>query len=357
MPNQPPDPSAGNQHLDEVVTAYLKAVEAGEAPISKPGWRSYPELAFDLAAFFAGQNQVEKLAAPLQQALAPDTALHEAPTLSPSPTPLSPALGKVRYFGDYELLDEIARGGMGVVYRARQVSLNRIVALKMILTGQLASTEDVARFHREAEAAANLDHPNIVPIYEVGEHEGQHYFSMKLVEGGSLAGVVASGQWSAKSKEEQRKAAELVATIARAVHHAHQRGILHRDLKPGNILLQRVENRKERGENPKQETAPSTDASSASFTDYRLLTTDYPLRLPTSGSPSESKAMLVTRGPAASSARPATCRRNRRAPRKCLRLPWTCTVWAPFFMRCSPGGRRFRPPQHRYRHASSGRRA
>jgi WD40 repeat protein len=237
MSSQPPDPTAGNQHLDEVITAYLKAVEAGTAPDQEAWLARYPELASDLAAFFVGQNQVEKLVAPLQQALAPDTALHEAPTLSPSPTPSAMPLTKIRYFGDYELLDEIAHGGMGVVYRARQVSLNRIVALKMILAGQLASPEDVARFHREAEAAANLDHPNIVPIYEVGEHEGQHYFSMKLVEGGSLAERVASGEGRGASKEDQKKAAELVATIARAVHHAHQRGILHRDLKPANILM------------------------------------------------------------------------------------------------------------------------
>lgn len=136
-----------------------------------------------------------------------------------------------RHIGDYELLEELARGGMGVVYKARHQKLNRIVALKMILAGQFASQDAIARFHTEAEAAASLDHPGITPIYDIGEHEGQPYFAMKLIDGGSVESRIT------EYEHNVTKSVQLLIDVARAMHHAHQRGILHRDLKPSNILL------------------------------------------------------------------------------------------------------------------------
>src|SRR5216117_3277060 len=138
---------------------------------------------------------------------------------------------KVRYFGDYELFQEIARGGMGVVYRARHLNLERIVAVKMILAERFASQQIVRRFQGEVTAAALLRHPNIVAIHDVGIQDGQHYFSMDYVEGQNLSQLVSNRPLPAA------KAARYVKLVAEAIHYAHQQGILHRDLKPSNVLV------------------------------------------------------------------------------------------------------------------------
>ena len=147
-------------------------------------------------------------------------------------SPFMDGLGsKITYIGDYELIEEIGRGAMGVVFRANQTSLNRPVALKLILDEELASETNRQRFRVEAEAAANLNHPNIVPVYEVGRHEGHDYYSMLLVPGGTLTGRMR------EIGANPRRAVELTVKVVDAVQSAHERGIIHRDLKPDNILL------------------------------------------------------------------------------------------------------------------------
>src|SRR3989475_12826180 len=161
----------------------------------------------------------------------------QAATQTVSEPHLSTAIGITaltptgRSFGDYELLEEIARGGMGIVYKARQRSLNRMVAIKMILAGQFAGKQIAQRFRGEAAAAATLQHPNIVAIHEIGMHEGQHFFSMDYVKGHNLAQLVGNRPLP------PAKAARYVKITAEAIHYAHQQGILHRDLKPSNVLV------------------------------------------------------------------------------------------------------------------------
>jgi tRNA A-37 threonylcarbamoyl transferase component Bud32 len=238
MTNDPKPSTEREQRLHEILAAYLEAVEAGQQPKREEWLARYPDLAGELAAFLDAQGHIDRLAAPLRQ---PDAAGQpnrgsEAPTLAGDEPGLEErSLGTVRYFGDYELLEEIARGGMGVVYKARQVSLNRIVALKMILAGQLASAADVQRFRTEAETAANLQHPNIVAIHEVGQHDGQHYFSMDYVEGRSLADLVR------EHPLPPPRAARYLKIVTEAIEYAHRQGTLHRDLKPSNVLIDRFD--------------------------------------------------------------------------------------------------------------------
>jgi WD40 repeat protein/tRNA A-37 threonylcarbamoyl transferase component Bud32 len=200
--------------LEDVLAGYVRAVGSGAAVDREALVRLHPEWADELRAFFVNRDRMEALARPFRT----ETAAFRPP----------PSLGtKLRYFGDYELLEQIGSGGMGVIYKARQISLDRVVALKMILD----TTQDSARFMAEAEAAASLDHPHIVAIYEIGEHEGRPYYSMQFVDGVNL------GERVRERPLAPREAAQLAATTAHSVHYAHQRGVLHRDLKPANVVV------------------------------------------------------------------------------------------------------------------------
>ena len=163
-------------------------------------------------------------------ALSRETDAANEATIAPNRTSVSPS-ETPRTIGDYELIEEIARGGMGVVYKARHSKLNRIAAIKMVLGGRFSSGQDLQRFQIEAEAAAKLDHPGIVPVFDIGDQDGQPFFAMKYIAGGSL------DEKMDEYRANPRQAVEMLANVSRAVHHAHQRGIMHRDLKPANILI------------------------------------------------------------------------------------------------------------------------
>jgi serine/threonine protein kinase/WD40 repeat protein len=210
--------------LELVYNEVLLREQQGEAPHLDEYLKRFPQLAAQLKPLFE-----------VHQALESGFA-GETPDIDSRTQELSPGAQIVAREGlpdvpGYEVLRELGRGGMAVVYAAWQTGLNRLVALKMLLAGEYASTAQRARFRTEAEAVGRLQHPNIVPIYEVGEHDGRLYLSMEYMDGGSLAERLDG------TPRPARAAAELVETLARAVHHAHQRGIVHRDLTPSNILL------------------------------------------------------------------------------------------------------------------------
>ena len=217
-----PVPAGGE--IDVVIAAYLQAVERGAAPDQRAILAEHPHLAAGLREFFADEGELCELLGQRSPAV---PAVHATVATTDGVEPADAAWGGGGHdflsgpaprLGHYELLAELARGGMGIVYKARDTRLDRLVALKMILAGQFASAEDVRRFQVEAENAARLDHPNIVPIYEVGRRGGLHYFTMKLVEGGSLC------DRQARFTADPPAVLELMARVADAVHYAHQRG-------------------------------------------------------------------------------------------------------------------------------------
>lgn len=214
------NPEATNlqSELELVIAAYIRASEAGSPPDWQQILKSHPQFAVELRQFFAQRDRMNQLVVPIRSC-AEDLYHRVGPGQ------------QISYVGNYELLHEIARGGMGIVYKARQTTLGRIVAVKMIVAGRLASDDDVKRFQIEASAAAGLQHPNIVSIHEVGQHEGWHYFSMDFVTGRDLSAILRENLLPA------RQAAGYVAQMAEAIHYAHQQGTLHRDLKPSNILI------------------------------------------------------------------------------------------------------------------------
>ncbi len=257
-----------------------------------PGGPETDTLALHVEACLRCQDRLEQLTSAANHSVARPTAAHDSEgppqprpgflarlqRAVPRPAWLSPdaeddaaepgpAAPRWPQVAGYEIVGELGRGAMGVVYRARQRSLNRLVALKMVLNGEYAGSEQVARFRREAELIAQLQHPNVVQIYDVGEQDGRPFFAMELVAGGSLARRLAG------TPQDMRAAADLIQTLARAVHAAHRLGIIHRDLKPANILLQRDEGRGTRGEDQAPSALvprPSSSVPIPKITDFGL---------------------------------------------------------------------------------------
>jgi tRNA A-37 threonylcarbamoyl transferase component Bud32 len=228
-PAPPPlaEPSAEHdERLAALLVQITDDMRTGGSPDIEALARAHPDLADDLRSLWAAVLVADCVAAGNKQA-----GQGDEPTQPSGDGAEASASNLPRQFGDYELLEELGRGGMGVVYKARQSSLGRIVALKMILRGELASPADLARFRTEAQSAGRLNHPNIVPVYEVGEHAGQPYFTMQYIVGTTLAKRLADGPLP------PRESAGMLAPVSLAIHFAHQHGVLHRDLKPSNILL------------------------------------------------------------------------------------------------------------------------
>lgn len=251
MSSSTSDSSARSLQFSQVLARYLVACEQGQKINVNELLAEYPDFANSLRAFLATHEDLQRrvsgeVGKPGQDDSGNRTSRFEGKPPSHTTTDLTHSkLGSTpaaltetslklmpgTRFGDYELLEEIARGGMGVIFRARHLPLNRTVALKLILSGSMASAEDVARFQSEAEIVASLDHPAIVHVYEVGQIRGIHFFSMAYLSGGTLSDRVRGGPL------EPRKAAEYVRRIAEAIAYAHERGVVHRDLKPSNVLL------------------------------------------------------------------------------------------------------------------------
>ncbi len=239
-----------HEDLERAIAAYLEELAKGK-PFDRDVWlAAHPDCAAELRQFLEDHDRVMQVASPWRTTADSESDGPLATDDTPAArNPLtiefeaaaecqrqssaddSELSGDMVRFGDFDLLHEIGRGGMGIVYKARQLSLNRIVAIKMILQGRFATPDDVERFQREAQAAAKLEHPHIVVVHEVGRYGDQHFFSMEYVEGLSLAELARRGPLP------PRRAAQYTQQVAEAVHFAHQNGVLHRDIKPSNVLI------------------------------------------------------------------------------------------------------------------------